>query len=144
MVLRGQRNGSPRLYSRFSWPEPLLFVPSSSSVVLTSTHEAEWTPFQTHCLSENLEVPGIEPRTSGSVARNSDHILFWNALYFVHFPRIRGQVPYWNCTTGRIIFQYVLTSNVYISEEKSRLWDIFLLLLIWIHPCGMLWLSSEI
>jgi hypothetical protein len=38
-----------------------------------STHEAEWTPFQTHCLSENPEAPGIEPRTSGSVARNSDH-----------------------------------------------------------------------
>jgi hypothetical protein len=24
-------------------------------------HEAEWTPFQTHYLSENLVVPGIEP-----------------------------------------------------------------------------------
>jgi hypothetical protein len=42
-------------------------------VILTSTHEAEWTPFQTQCLSENLEAPGIEPKTSGSVARNSDH-----------------------------------------------------------------------
>jgi hypothetical protein len=29
--------------------------------------EAEWTPFQTHCFSENLEAPGIEPRTSGSL-----------------------------------------------------------------------------
>jgi hypothetical protein len=28
-------------------------------------------PFQTHYFSENLEVPGIEPGTSGSVARNS-------------------------------------------------------------------------
>jgi hypothetical protein len=36
-------------------------------------HEAEWTPFQTRCFSENLEAPGIKPRTSGSVARNSDH-----------------------------------------------------------------------
>jgi hypothetical protein len=43
----------------------LLFLPSSSSAILTSTHEAEWTPFQTHCLSENLEAPGIEPGTSG-------------------------------------------------------------------------------
>jgi hypothetical protein len=49
------------------------FLPSSSSVILTSTHEAEWTPFQTHCLSENLEALGIEPGNSGSVARNSDH-----------------------------------------------------------------------
>jgi hypothetical protein len=30
--------------------------------------EAEWTTFQTHCFSENLEAPGIEPGTSESVA----------------------------------------------------------------------------
>jgi hypothetical protein len=32
-----------------------------------------WTPFQTHYFSENLVAPGIEPGTSGCVARNSDH-----------------------------------------------------------------------
>jgi hypothetical protein len=36
------------------------------------THEAEWTPFQTRCFSENVAAPGIEPGTSGSVARNSN------------------------------------------------------------------------
>jgi hypothetical protein len=51
-------------------PEPLLFLPSSSSVVLT---RLSWTPFQTHYFSENLVAQGIEPGTSGSVARNSDH-----------------------------------------------------------------------
>jgi hypothetical protein len=25
------------------------------------THDAEWTPFQTHYFSENLVMPGIEP-----------------------------------------------------------------------------------
>jgi hypothetical protein len=40
---------------------------------LNYPHEAEWTPFQTHYFSENLVVPGIEPGTSVSVARNSDH-----------------------------------------------------------------------
>jgi hypothetical protein len=35
--------------------------------------EAEWTPFQTHYFSENLVAQGIEPKTSGSLARNSDH-----------------------------------------------------------------------
>jgi hypothetical protein len=25
------------------------------------THEAEWTPFQTHYFSENLVAPGMEP-----------------------------------------------------------------------------------
>jgi hypothetical protein len=31
------------------------------------------TRFQNHCYSENLEPPGIEPRTSVSAASNSDH-----------------------------------------------------------------------
>jgi hypothetical protein len=34
-VSRGQRGGSLRRHSRLSRPEPLLFLPSSSSVVLT-------------------------------------------------------------------------------------------------------------
>jgi hypothetical protein len=29
--------------------------------LLRCTHEAEWTPFQTHYFSGNLVVPGIEP-----------------------------------------------------------------------------------
>jgi hypothetical protein len=40
---------------------------------LSCIHEAEWTTFQTNYFSENLVAPGIEPGTSGSVARNSDH-----------------------------------------------------------------------
>jgi hypothetical protein len=46
------------------------FLSCSSSFILT---RAEWTPFQTHCYSENLVAPAIEPRTSGLAARNSDH-----------------------------------------------------------------------
>jgi hypothetical protein len=34
------------------------FLSSSSSFTLT---RAEWTPFQTHCYSENLVAPGLEP-----------------------------------------------------------------------------------
>jgi hypothetical protein len=41
--------------------------------LLIYAHEAEWTPFQTLCYSENLVAPGIEPGTSMSAARNSDH-----------------------------------------------------------------------
>jgi hypothetical protein len=33
-------------------------------------------PFQTHYFSENLIVLGIEPGTSGSVARNSNKIFY--------------------------------------------------------------------
>jgi hypothetical protein len=35
----------------------------SIKYLLSCTHEAEWTPFQTHCFSENLVVLGIEPGT---------------------------------------------------------------------------------
>jgi hypothetical protein len=35
--------------------------------LLRYTHEAEWTPFQTHYFSENLVAPGIEPGSSGFV-----------------------------------------------------------------------------
>jgi hypothetical protein len=41
--------------------------------ILSCTHEAEWTPFQTHYFSENLAAHGIEPGTFGSVARYSEH-----------------------------------------------------------------------
>jgi hypothetical protein len=41
--------------------------------LLSCPHEAEWTPFEIRCFSENLVAPGIEPGTSGHVARNSDH-----------------------------------------------------------------------
>jgi hypothetical protein len=34
----------------------------SSKQLLSFTHEAEWTPFQTRYFSENLVAPGIEPR----------------------------------------------------------------------------------
>jgi hypothetical protein len=33
----------------------------SSKQLLSCTHEAEWTPFQTRYFSENLVAPGIEP-----------------------------------------------------------------------------------
>jgi hypothetical protein len=45
----------------------------SSKWLLNSTHQADWTPFQTHYFSENLIVLGIELGTFGSVARNSDY-----------------------------------------------------------------------
>jgi hypothetical protein len=41
--------------------------------LLSCTHEAEWTPFQTHYVSENVIAPGIDPGTFGSVTKNSDH-----------------------------------------------------------------------
>jgi hypothetical protein len=56
-VPRGQRDGSLRPYFRPSRLEPLF---SLSSSFLNCTHEAEWTSFLTHYLSENLVAPGIE------------------------------------------------------------------------------------
>jgi hypothetical protein len=53
-VPRGQSDGSLRPYSWFSRPEPLLFLSSSSSIVLTRIVH------MTHYSSENLVAPGIE------------------------------------------------------------------------------------
>jgi hypothetical protein len=38
--------------------------------LLSFTHEAEWTPLQTHYFLEKLIAAGIGPGTSGPVARN--------------------------------------------------------------------------
>jgi hypothetical protein len=55
-----------RILGFLDWSRYIFF-----KVALNCTHEAEWTPFQTHYLPENLVAPGIE--AFGSVARNSDH-----------------------------------------------------------------------
>jgi hypothetical protein len=41
--------------------------------LLNYPYAAEWIPFQAHYFSGNLVAPGIEPGTSVSVARNSEH-----------------------------------------------------------------------
>jgi hypothetical protein len=47
-------------YSQLSGPEPVFF---SLKSLLDYLHEADWTPFQTHCFPGNLFAPGIEPGT---------------------------------------------------------------------------------
>jgi hypothetical protein len=66
-MLRGQHNRSPRFSSLGAATFPFKYL-------LSYTHEAEWTPFQTLYFSENLVAPGIEPGISESVANNSDHL----------------------------------------------------------------------
>jgi hypothetical protein len=67
---RGQRGGSLTVVNLSFLDGAATFLSSSSSFILT---RVEWTPFQTHCYSENLVVPGIEPETSGFAVRESDH-----------------------------------------------------------------------
>jgi hypothetical protein len=55
--------------------------------LLSCDHEAEWTPFQTPYLSENLVGPGIEPGPTGSVARNSDHYTTEAVNIFTHISK---------------------------------------------------------
>jgi hypothetical protein len=69
-VSRGQSGGSPTAVNLSSLDRSRYF---SFKYLLIYPHEAEWTPFQTHCYSENLATPGIESGTSVSAARNSDH-----------------------------------------------------------------------
>jgi hypothetical protein len=69
-VSRGQRGGSFTAVNLSFLDRSRYFLSSSSSFILT---RAGWTPFQTHCHSENLAAPEIETGTSGSAARKSDH-----------------------------------------------------------------------
>jgi hypothetical protein len=59
----------PRSLISVFWTGTATLLSSSSSFILT---RAEWTPFQTHCYSENLVAPGIEPGTSDIAVSNSD------------------------------------------------------------------------
>jgi hypothetical protein len=61
---------SPRSLISVFYTGAATFLLSSSSFILT---RAEWTPLQTHSYSGKLVGPGIEPGTSGSAARKSDH-----------------------------------------------------------------------
>ncbi|CAG2061187.1 unnamed protein product [Timema podura] len=47
-------------------------------------HEAELTPFQTNCSTENLGATRIKPLTSGSVARKSDHWTTARWSFIIH------------------------------------------------------------
>jgi hypothetical protein len=71
-VSRGQRGGSPTVANLSFQTGAATFLSSSSSFTLT---RAEWTPFQTHCYSENLVAPGIDPDlwVSSQELRPLDH-----------------------------------------------------------------------
>jgi hypothetical protein len=66
-VSRGLRGGSPAVANLRVLTGANTFLSCNSSFNLT---RAEWTPFQTHCYSENLVAPGIELGTSGFAAKN--------------------------------------------------------------------------
>jgi hypothetical protein len=69
-VPRGQRAEPSRPLISVFHTGGATFLSSSSSLILA---RADWTPFQTHCYSENLAAPEIEPGTSCFAARKSDH-----------------------------------------------------------------------
>jgi hypothetical protein len=66
------QNRLRRIMSESKRAVNLGFLDRSRYFFIQVAHETEWTPFQTPYFSENLEGPGIEPGSSGSVARNSD------------------------------------------------------------------------
>jgi hypothetical protein len=68
-VPRDQRDGSLRPYSRLSRPQPLRFLPSSSSIVVTRLTGPRSRPL----LLRKFRIAGNLTWTSGSVARDSDH-----------------------------------------------------------------------
>jgi hypothetical protein len=60
-------------------------------------------PVPDHCYSENLVAPGIEPGTSGSAARNSDHQTMEAVRVFIpqslisHAQELRSKQAYTSC-----------------------------------------------
>jgi hypothetical protein len=68
-VPRGERNGSLRPYSRFSRSEPLIFLPSNSSIILTRLNGPRCRPTTCQKIWQRRESnPNL-----WSLARNSDH-----------------------------------------------------------------------
>jgi hypothetical protein len=67
---RGQRGGA-RTAVNLSFLDRSRYF--SFKKLLIYAHEAEKTPFLSHCYAKNMVAPGIEPVTSGSAARNSDN-----------------------------------------------------------------------
>jgi hypothetical protein len=68
-VSRGQSDGSLRPHSRLSRPEPRLFLPSRSSIVLMRLSG----PLPDPLFLRKSDSAGNRTRISGSVASNSDH-----------------------------------------------------------------------
>jgi hypothetical protein len=67
---RGQRGGTPTVVNLSFLDRSLYFL---LQVALIYAKEAQWTPSQANCYSENVVAPGIEPGTSGSAAANCDY-----------------------------------------------------------------------
>jgi hypothetical protein len=57
-MLRGQRNGSPTAVNLGSQDRDRYIFKQ----LINYSHEAEWTPFQTHYYSENPVAQGIPTR----------------------------------------------------------------------------------
>jgi hypothetical protein len=77
-VSRGQCDGSLRLYSQVSRPEPLLLLPSSSSVVLTRPSG----PVPDPLLLRKSGSTGNRTRTSGFVDHRGG-LVKPNKVYFI-------------------------------------------------------------
>jgi hypothetical protein len=83
-VSRGQRNGSPRPLIRLSWPEPLLFPSSSSSVILTSLSGPRTRPNTSHkILSRGKSNPGPLYLSPGTLTTRPQRrgIYIWRTNY---------------------------------------------------------------
>jgi hypothetical protein len=113
-VSHGQRDGSLRPWSRFPRPEQLLFISSSSSIVL---NEAEWTPFQTHYFSENVVAQGIEPgpldlKPGTLTSRPQRCIIFINILMYVFITFFRAVAEIFSVWILKINFLFLLSCAV--------------------------------
>jgi hypothetical protein len=115
--------------------------------LLSCTHEAEWTPFQTH-YSQNLEAPGIEPRLlvmwaetltirPQRLSENLSHTLY--QLYAnAAFPTVAG---FSEALVVCVCFLTVIRVPTAMSAPASRRNSLELERINshpkWINPCGI-------
>jgi hypothetical protein len=104
-----------------SYTGAVTFLSSSSSFILT---RAEWTPFQTHCYSENVVAPRIEPRTSGFAARNSESGLT-NCLLHSEFGAVHKYFfRYWVITDDQCAFSLEKEQlQIYVKIQLTKICD---------------------
>jgi hypothetical protein len=97
-VPRGRRGGSLRSCTRFSGPDPLVFLPGGSSVVLAGLGGLRSGP---------TGGAGNRTRTSGSAGRRSDRRTAGAVCFLLH-----GMCGFGSCFTGgAVLLRFVAAGS---------------------------------
>jgi hypothetical protein len=121
---RGQRGGSPTVVN-LSFLGRIRYL--SFKQLLIYAHKAMWTPFRTHCYSENLVAPGIEPGKSATrPQRRSCHNIGYDvgdspgvfiSLYFRILMTVPG-IMMIHSVKHPVVADMSITTGIWISQQQ--------------------------